>query len=339
MVYAMPGTSPSQSEAGPAVAAERVILCPYCGTSSSGKRCAACGGLFEPLSMQATQNEMGPWFIRDAVNPFRPGCSHQTLRRLAERGKIGPETVMRGPTTRQFWSLARNVRGVAHLLGECHNCHGPASADEYMCRNCGAVFEAPKDRQHFGAGPVRLIPGQAPPEVVARATMPARAESTARPAPKQHIAAAAPSRSPDQASQSAVRAMRRRLAQMRRIVTISIAVNVVLFAAIIATSLASKLSLRGGAPEAELPQNTGNTAPVAVPPTSDGMRAVFAEAQRLAASDDADDWRRAEGLLVEAMQNIPTDQRPEDAVELLTQIRDRIDQRSLEQFLPTEPEI
>lgn len=335
----MPGTTPSPSEAGGATTAERAVLCPYCGGSATGGRCEHCGGLFEPLSMQATQNEMGPWFIRDLANPFRPGCSHQTLRRLAERGRIAPETVLRGPTTRQFWSFARNVRGVANLLGECHNCHGPASAEEYMCRSCGAVFEAPKDRQHFGVGPVRLIPGQAPPEVVARATMPKASAESAAPA---HAAAPSPSsktpiraKSPDQASQAATRAMRRRLAQMRRIVTLSIAVNVVLLAAIIVTSVAPNLSFRSSAPVTETPENAVNSAPAA--PVIVDMSAVVAEARRLMESDDLNDWRRAEDLLAEAMQNVEAERRPANAVELLAQIRERIDDRSLEQFLPKDP--
>jgi len=144
-----------------------VSLCPYCGKeqAAGAERCEACGGLFEPLSKQASQNEMGPWFIRDDSAPHRPGCSLQTLKRLIAKGRVKPETIVRGPSTRQFWSHARYVQGVAHLLGECHNCHRPARATDYMCRSCGAVFSAPTDRQYLGLGPIHLIPGQPPPDM------------------------------------------------------------------------------------------------------------------------------------------------------------------------------
>lgn len=298
--------------------------------------------------MQATQNEMGPWFIRDLAHPFRPGCSHGTLRRLAERGKISLETILRGPTTRQFWSFARNVRGVAHLLGECHNCHGPASADEYMCRSCGAVFESPKDRQHFGAGPVRLIPGQAPPEVVARSSIQSGEADTehdtwSRPVTRR-AAPASPERpraAESSVSPSTVRSLKRRLAQSRRIVTLSIAVNIVLIGAIVVTSLSPNLSFRSGAPASDTPaENTAsNAAPVVTPSpqsTTPVIATAMTEAQRLAASDDVADWRRAESLLAEALHDTPPSDRPAEATALLAELRERIDNRTLEQFLPPE---
>lgn len=343
----MPGTTPSQSGAEATVAPERAVLCPYCGASASGSRCASCGGLFEPLSMQATQNEMGPWFIRDLAHPFRPGCSHGTLRRLADRGRITPETILRGPTTRQFWSFARNVRGVAHLLGECHNCHGPASADEYMCRSCGAVFESPKDRQHFGVGPVRLIPGQAPPEVVARSSIQsggadAETDTWSRPVTRR-TAPASPERprtAEPSISPSTVRSLKRRLAQSRRIVTLSIAVNIVLIGAIVVTSLSPNLSFRGGAPASDAPaEDTASNAAPAVAPSPQSTPAIataMTEAQRLAASDDIADWRRAESLLAEALHDTPPSDRPAAATDLLADLRERIDNRTLEQFLPPE---
>jgi predicted RNA-binding Zn-ribbon protein involved in translation (DUF1610 family) len=145
--------------------------CPYCGErqASGSAECGACGGLFEPLSRQATQNQMGPWFVRDPAAPFVPGRSYSTIRRMAQRGKITPETVVRGPTTRQFWMAASEVQGVAHLLGRCHACKAPAKADDFSCESCGAAFSAPDDRQTLGLAPVRLLPGQAPPALVARA--------------------------------------------------------------------------------------------------------------------------------------------------------------------------
>ena len=79
----------------------KVIICPYCGeTQHAGERCRACGGFFEPLSRQATQNEMGPWYIRDPRRSFQPGCSYETVAKLVERGQVTRYTVIRGPSTR-----------------------------------------------------------------------------------------------------------------------------------------------------------------------------------------------------------------------------------------------
>lgn len=151
----------------------KAVLCPYCGhLSMNMSRCECCRGYFDPLSRQASQNSMGPWFIRDEAAPYRPGCSFDTLCSLIRRGKIGPETVLRGPTTRQFWTFARSTPGVAHRLGECHNCHAPAAGDDRACRSCGADFAHADDRQHLGLAPVHLLPGHTSPEIIAASAMP-----------------------------------------------------------------------------------------------------------------------------------------------------------------------
>lgn len=130
-------------------------------------RCQDCKGLLEPLSRQASQNAMGPWFIRDTANPFRPGCSWETLVRLAEKGRITRETVVRGPETRQFWKLAGSVPGLAAKLGACHACAAEVSPRAEACPGCGASFSVVTDRQFLGLSPVRLLPGQAPASAVA----------------------------------------------------------------------------------------------------------------------------------------------------------------------------
>lgn len=154
------------------VGGPRGVLCPYCGVVSlNPKRCDRCGGHFDPLSRQATQNAMGPWFIRDMANATRPGCSFETLRDLIRRGKVTRETILRGPTTRQFWNFAGRTPSVANLLGVCHNCHIEVGPEDYACRGCGAVFAAETDRQHLGLAPVHLLPGQAPAEIIAAASV------------------------------------------------------------------------------------------------------------------------------------------------------------------------
>jgi hypothetical protein len=124
------------------------------------------------LSRQATQNALGPWFIRDETNPHKPGCSYETLRGLIQKKRVTLRTVIRGPTTRQFWTYASRTPSVANLLGVCHNCSARVDPGAYSCGSCGAVFTPEVDRQHLGLGPVRLLPGQASPEVIAASTGP-----------------------------------------------------------------------------------------------------------------------------------------------------------------------
>ncbi|MFN3167337.1 MAG: hypothetical protein ACE37H_09770 [Phycisphaeraceae bacterium] len=131
--------------------AEQLILCPYCGHAQfGGERCQACSGLFEPLSRRATQLAMGPWQVRDKQQPFKPGCCYDIVKKLAAAGKIKSTTVMRGPTTRQFWSIARNVPGVAHLIGYCHACGAHVSPSDAKCGKCNAVFTEPRERNALG---------------------------------------------------------------------------------------------------------------------------------------------------------------------------------------------
>jgi len=149
-------------------------LCPYCGHGHDlapgtprPLQCESCKGRFEPLSRQATQNAMGPWQIRDPNQPFRPPCSYDTIARLALRGKVTPSTIVRGPTTRQFWAYARDTPGIAAILGICHSCHTAVSADDRACPSCEAVLRPTTDRQQLGLSPIAALPGEAPPEQIA----------------------------------------------------------------------------------------------------------------------------------------------------------------------------
>lgn len=129
----------------------KLVICPYCGeTQPVGRCCRVCGGLFEPLSRQATHDAMGPWCVRDSDRPFQPGCSYETLVKLIERGRVTKYSIIRGPTTRQFWTVARHVPGVAHLLGYCHACDGSVDPSDHGCPHCGVPFGAYLDRNYLG---------------------------------------------------------------------------------------------------------------------------------------------------------------------------------------------
>lgn len=147
------------------MAKSKLLICPYCGeTQPERESCRACGGLFEPLSRRATHNAMGPWFIRDPDRPFQPGCSYDTLMQLIQRGKVGKLTLVRGPTTRQFWTIAKRVPGIAHLFGYCHECNASVDAVDHACHACGVAFGAYLDRNFLGLPEVRPMPWETDPD-------------------------------------------------------------------------------------------------------------------------------------------------------------------------------
>jgi hypothetical protein len=190
---------PDDSPAAPSANAPLPLFtCPYCGGPTPDQpRCVACNGLLDPLSRQATQNAMGPWFVRDEQQPHRPGCSFETILTLIARGKITTDAILRGPTTAQFWYPAKRVPGVANRLGVCHACQA-AVQDEASCPSCHASFEVEGDRQTLGLMPIRLIPGQATegPAPTQRSAPPAPAlpTTTPRAAEARRAAAAAAKR-------------------------------------------------------------------------------------------------------------------------------------------------
>ncbi len=140
----------------------KVLICPYCGeTQTCAERCRGCGGLFEPLSRQATHNAMGPWFVRDPGKPFHPGCNYETLVRMIDRGQVTKYSIVRGPTTKQFWTVAKHVPGVSHLLGYCHNCDASVDAGDHGCHVCGVPFGAYLDHNHLGLPAPHPLPWEA----------------------------------------------------------------------------------------------------------------------------------------------------------------------------------
>lgn len=127
--------------------------CPYCGQpheSTDVGRCTSCNGLFEPLSEIATQLAMGPWFVRDEDRPFMPGFNEAILRQQVVTGRITANTIMRGPTTNQFWMNAADTPGVSRLMGTCHSCHQPVEPTDTACQFCKSDMSLPDDVDALG---------------------------------------------------------------------------------------------------------------------------------------------------------------------------------------------
>ena len=133
------------------MAKQRILVCPICGeTQPETKVCRTCSTLLDPDGLLLAEGGIGPWWVRNEELPFRPGITYEQVADLAKNGKIDLQTILRGPTTRQLWKVARRVNGVAHLLGRCHSCGEHVLPDDRMCSGCNAPFLRFPDRNNMG---------------------------------------------------------------------------------------------------------------------------------------------------------------------------------------------
>jgi hypothetical protein len=138
----------------------KAMICPYCGhVQEAAARCVACHVQVDFLTRQSTQNDMGPWFVRDPGRPHFPGCSYETMGKLVSMGVITKHSIVRGPSTQQFWVAARRAPGIAHLLGYCPECDGKVSPRDVRCLSCRTTFGAWLDRDRLGLDQIRGLPG------------------------------------------------------------------------------------------------------------------------------------------------------------------------------------
>ncbi len=100
---------------------------------------------------------MGAWFVRDPRRPHFVGFGYEALCAAIRNGEIGRDAIVRGPTTRQLWTLARRAPGLAHLFGRCAACQSPMNPDDAACAACGATTSIDQDRNFFGLPVVEPI--------------------------------------------------------------------------------------------------------------------------------------------------------------------------------------
>lgn len=122
---------------------------------------------------------MGPWQLRDLTRPFAPGFSYETMKLLVSRGKVTSTSIVRGPTTRQFWTFAIDAPGVAVLLGRCHACRAHVAVGDAVCHDCGIVLGHQPQRQILGLDEIRPID-----QAIEITMAPARAPAIDAPAPE-----------------------------------------------------------------------------------------------------------------------------------------------------------
>lgn len=327
----------------PASAAD-AVLCPYCGhTQDEGRQCRRCRGLFEPLSRQATQNSMGPWQIRDEANPFTPGCSLETIRALIARGRIKPDSIVRGPTTHQFWRRAAETPGLAHLLGVCHACHAPAHPDDKICPQCAESFLAPDDRQRLGLAPIRSLTGPRSESPISPVTeRPATSRTAPAPAPHRHQD---PMDLPFGAITDALPRKASRTSVAPAAVAVVLSVVAVVAALIVLDPFQSDNQNLASSAEAVVPATTVDSAPVSTDPapTSDApapapdggepWRTGVQDAARLAASGREGDIREALTRIEGFIGAYPEDQVPLELAAERDRLAVRLEQTVLRRFV------
>lgn len=133
------------------MAKQRILVCPVCGeTQQETSECNSCKSSLDTDGLLHAEGSIGPWSIRNPDSPFLPGMTYDHLAELARRGEVELHTILRGPTTRQLWKVARRVPGIAHILGRCHSCGEHVEAQDRSCKACNTPFHTYRDRNNFG---------------------------------------------------------------------------------------------------------------------------------------------------------------------------------------------
>jgi len=120
-------------------------VCPFCGLlhENAGGTCPRCNMEDTPVTREATQAKLGGWFVYQARNPAAPGMNFVTLLGLIERGRVNRKSILRGPTTAQFWRYATRVKGISREFGLCWNCGGEIRSTARVCPKCKHLQEPP----------------------------------------------------------------------------------------------------------------------------------------------------------------------------------------------------
>jgi hypothetical protein len=120
-------------------------VCPFCGTQRETDvgACMHCSLEDTPTTRSATRGKLGPWYVLQSRNPSAPGMNFATLMVLVQKGRVTARSVLRGPTTGQFWRYAAKVKGVSREFGLCWNCGGDVTKNARACPNCKRLQEPP----------------------------------------------------------------------------------------------------------------------------------------------------------------------------------------------------
>lgn len=122
-------------------------VCPFCGAQRETDigSCPNCSLEDSPTTRSATRSKLGPWYVLQSRNPSAPGMNFATLMVLVQKGRVTARSIVRGPTTGQFWRHAARVKGVSREFGLCWSCGGDVAKNTRACPACKRGQEPPAD--------------------------------------------------------------------------------------------------------------------------------------------------------------------------------------------------
>jgi tetratricopeptide (TPR) repeat protein len=85
---------------------------------------------------RASREILGPWFYLDPRNPSGRGITFEMLIKMAEKGRLQADSIVRGPTTHQDWMYAAETPRLAKYLGLCPHCFASAKPEDTYCTSC-----------------------------------------------------------------------------------------------------------------------------------------------------------------------------------------------------------
>jgi hypothetical protein len=120
-------------------------VCPFCGSINDGSSstCARCTMENTPAARKATKPRIGPWYVLQSRNPAAPGMKWETLLAFVRKGRVKPQSIVRGPTTHQLWRFAAHVKGLSREFGICYSCGGAIGRTINVCPQCNRLQEPP----------------------------------------------------------------------------------------------------------------------------------------------------------------------------------------------------
>ena len=132
--------------------------CVYCGQviERGADRCPHCRTSYSFAVRKASREVVGDWFYLDPRNPSGRGVTFETLIKMIEKGRIKPDSIVRGPTTHHDWMYAAEAPRLAKYLGVCPHCFGKAKPEDTYCDHC---------QLNMNERPADARPGATPDEI------------------------------------------------------------------------------------------------------------------------------------------------------------------------------
>ena len=112
--------------------------CVYCGQviDRGADRCPHCRTSFSVAVRKASREILGSWYYLDPRNPSGRGVTLETLLKMIEKGRLRPDSIVRGPTTHQDWMYAAETPRLAKYFGLCPHCFAEVKPEDTYCTHC-----------------------------------------------------------------------------------------------------------------------------------------------------------------------------------------------------------